>query len=279
MAELYRKSSIEKLSNPEQLDRAITVTSPMSWIALLGVVIIIVTTIIWSITGTLPTTQNVKGIIVNPESACAYHADKAGTVTKVLKKAGETVEKGDGLLTIKTSEGKEYTIQANEAGKITDYLVEVDSKIYSGAEIARYTPCDAKEQVVVCYVPLSLAKQLEKGMEVLLYPTSVDTQKYGHMEAYVDSIGDYAVSTSNMWYVLGADNLMAEQFLNEGPVVSVICRIKTDTDSKSGFYWTSENGNDLVISNGTFVSAKIVTDESAPITKLFNNIKEKLEGE
>ena len=30
MADLYRKSALERMSNPDQLDKALTVTSPMS---------------------------------------------------------------------------------------------------------------------------------------------------------------------------------------------------------------------------------------------------------
>ena len=85
-------------------------------------------------------------------------------------------------------------------------------------------------------------------------------------------------TTSNMWYVVGADNLIAEQFVANGPVVPVVCRFKTDSSTQSGLYWTSENAEDLIVSNGTFVSAKIVVDECAPITKLINGLKEKLEG-
>lgn len=278
MAQLYRKSSIEKLSNPEQLDRAITVTSPMSWIALIGVVVIIIATVVWSFVGTLPTTQTVNGILVSSESVCAFYSDQSGTVTKILKSAGDTVKKGEGIIVIKSADNIEHTIKATDNGKITDYLIDIDSKVYTGTEIARFTPNISQDQVVVCYVPLVTSNQLKKDMKVLLYPTSVDSQKYGHMEAWIDSIGEYAAGTSNMSYVLGTDNLVADQFLNDGPVVSVVCRIKTDSSTKSGFYWTSDNGKALSVSNGTLVSAKIVTEECAPITKLFNNIKENIGG-
>ena len=41
MAQLYRKSAVERISTPEQLDKALTVTSPMSWIALAAVTVVI----------------------------------------------------------------------------------------------------------------------------------------------------------------------------------------------------------------------------------------------
>ena len=42
MADLYRKSSLDKLSNPEQLDRMIKISSPLSWLALIAVLLVIV---------------------------------------------------------------------------------------------------------------------------------------------------------------------------------------------------------------------------------------------
>ena len=56
MAELYRKSALERISSPEQLDKALKVTSPMSWLALLALTVIVIVTLIWSIVGTIPVT-------------------------------------------------------------------------------------------------------------------------------------------------------------------------------------------------------------------------------
>lgn len=278
MADLYRKSSIEKLSNPEQLDRAIKITSPMSWLALLGVVLIIVATVVWAFTGTLPTTQSVAGVLVHPESVGAYHTEHSGTVTKLLKKAGDTVVAGDALAVIKSNDGTEHTVKAAADGKLTELLAEVDTAVYAGAELARFTPNVTEDQVVVCYVPLSVAVQFERDMDVLLYPSSVDSQKHGHMEGKVVYVGEYAAATTNMWYVLGADNLVADQFLAQGPVVAVVCRIKTDAATKSGYYWTSAKGKNVTLSNGSIVTAKVVTESCAPITKLFSQLNENAEG-
>lgn len=278
MADLFRKSSLEKLSNPEQLDRSIKITSPMSWLALLGVTLIIAATLIWSFVGTLPTTQTVSGVFVSTESTSALYSDYGGVVRRIYKRAGNTVKKGDDIIKIKTNDGKEKIIEANKSGKITKILVSGYTNIYPGAEIARLTPDISQEQVVVCFVPLAESKQIKKNMKVLLYPSSVDKQKYGHMEAKVHTIEEYPVTSDNLKYILGENNLVADQFMKNGSVISVICKIKTDSSTASGYYWTNKKGETLTITNGSLVSAKITIEECAPITKLFNNLKEKLEG-
>lgn len=277
MAELYRKKSIDKLSNPEQLDRAIIISSPISWLALIGIALIIIATVIWSVKGKLVTTADINGVIVSSDNTCAIHSDMSGTVSKISKKVGDKVKVGEEIARIKDATGKESIIKATYSGTIMDYLIEPDSKVYTGAEIVRYTPDNMGNQVVVCYVPIQMAKQLEKDMEISVYPGSVDTQETGYMKASIEIIPEYAANTNNLWYVLGAENLIAEQFLTNGPVVAVVCSIETDENTESGFYWSRDKGKDIVVSNGTFVTAKVVMDECAPIEKLLRNIKEKLE--
>lgn len=277
MASLYRKSSIEKLSNPEQLDRAIVISSPMSWLALIGILIIIVATIIWSIIGILPSIVTVDGILVSPSDTGAVYAEVVGTVTEVVKTSGTEVKLGDVIAKVKNFSGEIVDVKVKQDGTVTDVLVEVNSRVYVGAEVVRYTPNIQQEQMVICYVPVTMVHQLGQGMKVLLYPYGIDSQEYGHMEAEIYAVGEYAVSASNMWYITGVDNMVADQFLANGPVVAVMCEIKEDSSTKSNYYWSSNNAKNLVLPNGTFVSAKIVTEESAPITKLIRNLKEKLE--
>ena len=54
MSGLFRKAALERLSSPEQLDKAIVVSSPVSWLALIGVTVIIVAGILWLVYGDLP---------------------------------------------------------------------------------------------------------------------------------------------------------------------------------------------------------------------------------
>jgi len=273
MKQLYRKSSIERLSNPDQLDRRIKISSTMSWLALLGVLMIIVATIIWSFVGNIPSIENVSGIVAKPANVNAVFSDASGSIISILKYVGDVVKKGDKIALVKCGDGKEISVVSDIDGKLSDILVQIGSPVFPGAEIARITPNIEQEQVVVCYVPLVIAQKLQKDMRVLLYPVSIDSQKYGHMEAWIDSVEKYAANTGNLWYVLGNDNLVADQFLSSGPVVAVVCRLRTDSSTKSGFFWSSEKGNELIIPNGSVVSAKIIIEETTPISKLLNHLR------
>ena len=48
MAQVFRKSALEKLPSPEQLDKAMVVTSPASWAVLTGVALIVAAAVVWA---------------------------------------------------------------------------------------------------------------------------------------------------------------------------------------------------------------------------------------
>lgn len=279
MADLYRKSSLDKLSNPEQLDRMIKISSPLSWLALLGVFLLISATVAWSFLGTLPTIENVTGIIVEPTNTYAVYSDNMGTVKKFYKKIGDEVFLGDKIAEVKTENDEIITVTSKNSGILSALSVSEGGTVFSGTELARITPRQAGKQVVVCYVPLVNAQKFEKGMKVLVYPAAVDSQKYGHMEAEVLFLEEYATNTNSLAYVLGTGNLVAEQFASNGPIVAVVCKLKTDSSTKSGYYWSSEDGKKLTVSGGTIVSAKVIVEECAPITKLIGKFEDMMEGE
>ena len=95
------------------------------------------------------------------------------------------------------------------------------------------------------------------------------------MQAEVVTVDDYVTPASSIRAMLGDDTL-AQAFAQNGPVVAVTCRLRTDETTASGYWWSSKKGADLIVPEGTMVTADIVTEEKAPITMLIPYIKEKL---
>lgn len=274
MAELYRKSALERISSPEQLDKAVRVTSPMSWLALLAVTLIIVVTVIWSIVGTLPVTVTTQGIVAAPLSTNAVYLQESGTVVSVLVRPGDEIHFQDPVLTYQTGSGEVKTLYADQVGTVSEVLVQSDAAVIQGNEAIRISPAVSGAQITVCYVSLDDAKKLDRGMDAQIYLSAADSQSYGYMVARLVNIDSYAASASGMSYVLGSGNNVAERFLANGPVVAVACEFYPDSDTRSGYYWSNPKGGQLEVRNGSLVSVKVITEEVAPITKLFAKLRE-----
>lgn len=62
MSDIYRKSSLEKLSSPEQLDKMIHITKTSGWIALFGMLLMILAAGYWAFFGELREKISTNGI-------------------------------------------------------------------------------------------------------------------------------------------------------------------------------------------------------------------------
>lgn len=274
MAELYRKSALERISSPEQLDKAVKITSPLSWLALLAITGMIIVAIIWSIIGSLPVTVTAQGIVAAPVSTNAVYLQESGTVAAVLVRPGDELHFNDPILSYKTGSGEIKSLYADQVGTVSEVMVVNGAAVIQGNEAIRISPSVTGNQVVVCYISVSDAKKLDRGMDAQIYLSSADSQTYGHMEARVINIDSYAASSVGMTYVLGSGNNMVESFLSNGAVVAVTCELYPDPATKSGYYWSNPKGAQVDVTNGSLASVKVITEEVAPITKLFSKLKE-----
>ena len=54
---LFRKTALETVSNPEQLDQHIRVTRPFSWVILVAIISFVIGVGIWAFTGNISSVQ------------------------------------------------------------------------------------------------------------------------------------------------------------------------------------------------------------------------------
>ena len=61
--EIFRKEAVERVASPEQLNDYIHVTSPAIWMALLGIICILIGGIVWAVFGNIYSTVDGAGIV------------------------------------------------------------------------------------------------------------------------------------------------------------------------------------------------------------------------
>ena len=92
----FRSEAVNELSAPEQLDEAIQITSPMSWLAVTILLFILVATLIWSLFGTVRTRIQGDGMITYQD---ARHIDivsrHEGYLAELLVREGDQVARND----------------------------------------------------------------------------------------------------------------------------------------------------------------------------------------
>lgn len=201
--QVYRKTLLERISSPEQLDKMIVITSPSYWLAILGGAFIIVAALVWSILGSIPINMETTGIFVSAQMSDQQTADSQSI----------------------------------------------------------------GEQQVICYVPISSGKKIVPGMEAVVCPTTVNQQEYGNMMGEVVAVDPYVTSYEDIVAALGSESL-AQMFSQNGPVVAVTCKLRTDATTVSGFWWSNDNGATVVLAEGTIMIVDIILEEKSPISML-----------
>jgi HlyD family secretion protein len=101
---LFRKVSLDRLSSPEELDQRLTVTTPIGWIALIAIGMLILAALVWGIFGSIANKAVGQGIILSSGgiTSVIHHAN--GQITDVGVQDGDYVEKGQVIARIEQTE-------------------------------------------------------------------------------------------------------------------------------------------------------------------------------
>lgn len=117
----------------------------------------------------------------------------------------------------------------------------------------------------VLYIPSQDGKKIKKGMEAFVVPSTVQPQEYGFIEGKVTYVSDFPITQQGMMTSVKNDQL-AKGLLASGPLFEVHVEFEKDTQSYSGYKWTSAKGPNVAIKEGTSCSGKITINQEPPAT-------------
>ena len=128
----------------------------------------------------------------------------------------------------------------------------------------------------VAYFPVDKGKKIYKGMTALVTPSSVEREEFGSIKGIVSEVSLYPISKERIRSVVG-DEATVEQ-MSRGPVIEVQIELSHDSDSYSGYAWTSGNGPLISITPGLSATSYVITEVKKPISYAIPWIKNQLTG-
>ena len=98
MSDLFRDEAIKNLRSPEQLDTVLRLTSPIGWLSLAVLFVIIAIVTIWGVVGSVPVQVKGMGVFLD-RGGVVYSviAPAAGRIDAIDVKVGQVVTKGPRL--------------------------------------------------------------------------------------------------------------------------------------------------------------------------------------
>ena len=302
MAQIYRKTALDKISSPEQLDKTLKITSPLSWLVLIGVTLIVVVGVIWSFMGSMEETITLEGVLVEPNGVCSVFAEESGKLMEIKPDINGVVHLGQEVMIYTTDSDRERHLLSNQAGTVYSIIKKGGSAadgntnvtIKAGDEILRITPnLPSQKYVAVCYASSKEAEKIrtrlenarrgmdeegrpvERTVKATVAVTKSDSQKYGHLEAQVFAV-DSAAAEEKADEIWGGAH--KDEKAKARDKIAIICEITSDPSSASGLKWSSEKGKTQTVNLRDLVTVKIVTSEEKPIFKFFSKLKDIWEG-
>jgi HlyD family secretion protein len=98
---LFRKAAIDKVSSPEQLDLLMRVTSPVGWLALLTVGLMLVAVGVWSVVGSIADLVDGRGTLFRGERLYDVKATMSGVIVTLSVRPGSDVKAGQIIASLK----------------------------------------------------------------------------------------------------------------------------------------------------------------------------------
>lgn len=301
---IFRKSVLDSIKTPEQLDNQIKIIKPHIWILTISFVIIFITVGIWSIDGNIAITTNMEAIVFPQLGVSTISSTTSGVVKDVLFKNGDKIENGEIIAIISDTETlseieqiqddlkntknkkqilnlkkrikelrDEYlqnsVIRSETSGTIQN-IVSVNETVAVGSEIVSILISNesSNNRQLIGYVPLVVANKLQVGMEAQACPSYVSREEYGYMTGYISYIGTMPVTNDDLKKYFGNLEYVSD-ILPSSSCVEIRITMNLDENSKNLFKWSSKKGNNINVDIGTICNIQVVIENKRPINLVF----------
>jgi hypothetical protein len=262
-AGMFRKSALEKLSSPEQLDQLLQVANPQAWFSVLALVLLVILGLVWSIFGTIATSVSTSGFLIPVAGISQVTAPTNGIIKQFLVIPGERVKAGQGIVRISIGGGRSVELDSPTAGQVIAGHFAPGAFVAAGDIIATEEPVNGP-LVAHFFVPLGEASQIHPGMQAQVAPVNVNSETFGYIIGRVTSVSQYPATSTDLMAQVGNSTLV-QMFLSGGPVMEVAVSLKTDSGTESGYLWSSSEGPPSKLSAGTLAQVKFVVSRIHPI--------------
>ena len=299
---IFSREALNKLRSPEKLDTLLPITTPINWMALIAIGILLFSVVLWSIFGAFTVKVDGMGMIMDSAGIVNVSHISEGKIKQIYVHSGSKIKKGDLIARMeqpvqdadtrmaqynialsqsdrdamsrasehdakKTQELVSEYIYSDYDGIVDEIMVETGSIINVGTPICSIRRTQNRDELSgVLYIPVEQGKRVETGMSIQLAPNGVDTSQSGWLLGVVRSVSQYPTSTTAMSKVLGNEQLVQYILNNEQLTVTFTTK---GGNSDSGYLCSSFVGQHKPITAGSFCTGSIIIDRVPPIEKVF----------
>ncbi len=287
------------------------ITTPVSWIGLIAVLVLLFAVVLWSIYGAFTVKADGMGLIMDSAGLMNVSHTANGKIAQLYISPGMRIKKGDLIAHMEQAQqsadtrmaqygmglassdrdamGRAYQYDAKRYqqdvaediysdydGIVDEVMVDVGTLVTAGTPICSVRMTQNRDDLTgLLYIPLDKGKRVEPGMTIQLAPNGADVSQTGSLIGVVRTVSQYPITAQGLQQHIG--NAQLAQWLfqaQNSSLMEVTFDLVKDADDKSGYLWTSHVGEHKPITAGSFCTGSIIIERKPPIEKVFYKLSQ-----
>jgi HlyD family secretion protein len=162
----------------------------------------------------------------------------------------------------------ESQIVSQYTGRVLETTVSPGQVIEAGTRIANIDIRNLSGKLVgITYFSVEDGKKIQPDMTIQITPQTVKRERFGGIMGDITKVSAFPISKEAAAKVIGnsevVEGLVSDK---EQGVLQVFATPYEDSDTFSGYKWSSSSGPNLKVSSGTPTSVRVKVEERAPVT-------------
>ncbi|MEL6462361.1 MAG: NHLP bacteriocin system secretion protein [Cyanobacteria bacterium J06621_15] len=166
-------------------------------------------------------------------------------------------------------------IKSPHAGCILEITATVGQYLQPGTRLGTLQISkEVNDSKSVAYFAVADGKKIKPRMRILITPDTVKRTRFGGIVGEVVEVSPFPVTYEGATSVVGNPEVVNTIMGKEGGKIEVVAKLKLDSDTFSGYKWSSSQGPNLEISSGTTVTVRVTVEERSPISFVLPILRE-----
>jgi len=124
----------------------------------------------------------------------------------------------------------------------------------------------------VLFIPAAEGKKVAPGMSANVSPSTVRPEEFGYIVGKVEELSEFPLTPEALKRILRNEQL-AQELAGKSTPIRVTVDLTAQSDTPSGFRWTSGRGPTTQIFPGTLCQGSVVVDSKRPIAYIIPMVK------
>jgi HlyD family secretion protein len=207
---------------------------------------------------TRSTLLTTKGELTSTEQQIAQTRADLGEKQNRIENVRREISEMESQLGSKTEIMSPYT------GRVLEIAANVGDLISQGNRIVTLEAFEEPIEAVI-YIPAGDGKKVRPGMRAQISPSTVKSEEYGFIIGEVEWVSDFPVTPEGLKKVLRNEKLVSDLTGQSAPI-EVEVKLLENTETESGFEWSSSKGPPIKVFSGTVCNANVTVEKKRPIS-------------